>query len=202
MLSIMACGIILGMTPACGVLSHPSGVSQSSDSSKATSSKSAKKPNQESSTPTSKVIGSNGKNSTPTRPKLSNIELKTDPVAARVPKLFYKYVEEGKYNQAGELLGPQLKFEAGLSFRKYLKNIKYVDFERIVDISANPGPINATYAKYYKIKVYYADMDVEVRNPKLVPNLQGPQSRRFILIKEKRNSPWLIDTDEDTETRT
>lgn len=131
----------------------------------------------------------------------SNIEAAPDSKAAEVPKLYYQYLSDKNYSEAIKLLGPQLKFQGAPNFMKYLSNIKQVSFRSYEDISKNPGQIDPSYAKYYRIKVYYAVINIEVRNPNLVQGLEGVNYRRFILIKKTPRSSWLIDTDEDTPPR-
>jgi len=131
----------------------------------------------------------------------SNINEAASVQASRVPKQFYEYLNERNYKSAVSLLGPQLQFEGTPSYIKYIKNIKQVTFIKFQDISSDPGPIDPNYAKYYQIKVYYAEINVEVQNPDLVSGLAGVNYRRFILIKKTKNSPWLIDSDEDTPQR-
>lgn len=128
----------------------------------------------------------------------TNIQLAPDATAARIPKLFYQYVTARNFKEATKLLGPQLKFETAPSMLKYLQNIVGANFLELRDISKNPGPIDPNYEKYYRIKVYYAKIMIKVANPNLVAGLNGVNYRKFILIKISKNSPWLIDTDEDT----
>lgn len=131
-------------------------------------------------------------------PARINIELSSDTNAAKVPELFYQYLNTENYKAAGALLGPQLKFEASPKYIKYLKNEQHTTFIKFKDISKNPGPLNPEYSKYYLVKVYYGEINIEVRDPSLVPSLGGINYRRFILVKLSKTSPWLLDTDEDT----
>lgn len=128
----------------------------------------------------------------------SNIQTAPDPTATRVIRQFYQNLGEQKYSSAVMLLGPQLQFEGSLKCIKCLKNIKKTAFLKLEDISNEPGAINPNYSKYYAVKVYYGELNIQVRDPALVPSLEGMNERRFILIKKDKKSSWLIDTDEDT----
>jgi hypothetical protein len=131
----------------------------------------------------------------------SNIDESADPSSAEIIKHFYQYLNEQNYKSAVSLLGPQLQFEGDPNTIKYLKNIKKTNFIKLEDISNNSGPIDPNYSQYYKIKVYYAEINFEVQDPNLVKGLEGVNYRRFILIKKTEQSSWLIDTDEDTPER-
>lgn len=131
----------------------------------------------------------------------SNIVQTPVPEAQKVIQKFYQDINEQKYQDAASLLGPQLKFEGQPEYIKYLKNMKQVTITKLVDISNDSGPIDPNYKQYFAIKVYYGELNIKVQDPNLVPTLGGKNYRRFILIKENQDSPWLIDTDENTPKR-
>ncbi|BBW97921.1 DUF4829 domain-containing protein [Geobacillus icigianus] len=131
----------------------------------------------------------------------SNIVKTPVPEAQKVIEKFYQDINKQKYQDAASLLGPQLKFEGQPEYSKYLKNMKQVTITKLVDISNDSGPIDPNYKQYFAIKVYYGELNIKVQDPNLVPTLGGKNYRRFILIKENRDSPWLIDTDENTPKR-
>lgn len=133
--------------------------------------------------------------------KASNIKIVQDLNAKNVIVRFYNLLNNKKYSSASALLGPQLKFEGTPKFAKYLKNIKNTKIIKLVDISKNPGPINPNYNKYYKVKIYYGEINIKVQDPNLVPNLRGVNYRKFILIKKNKKSSWLIDLKQGTNKR-
>lgn len=114
---------------------------------------------------------------------------------------FYQDINEQKYQDAASLLGPQLKFEGQQENMKYLKNLKQVTITKLVDISNDSSAIDPNYEQYFAVKVYYGELNIKVKDPNLVPTLGGKNYRQFILIKENQDSPWLIDSDENTDKR-
>lgn len=140
---------------------------------------------------------------------LSNLKVEPDPEAEKIPKLFYQYVTEGKYDEAAECLGPRLQFRGNANLLPYIKNIKKVSFIEMRDITSEPDTaklIENNYRglhpeEYYQIKVYYSVLRIEVTDSSLQPGLPGTNYRMMILIRETPNSPWILDTDANTEKR-
>ncbi|MEE6453230.1 DUF4829 domain-containing protein [Gottfriedia acidiceleris] len=127
----------------------------------------------------------------------SNIVTATVAEAERVPKLYYKSLNEKKYDDAIKLLGPNIAFYGDPSSRKYLENLKYTTFLEIKDISSTDKfRLSPNQEQYYVVKAYYAKINIEVSNPELVPMIIGINYRLMIVIKETENSQWLLDSDE------
>jgi hypothetical protein len=129
------------------------------------------------------------------------IEIKNNSVAAQVPIRFYKDVVKGDYSAAGKLLAPDLKFEVEPRWIKYLKNIYYVKFDDFKDISSTPGLLSKNDLSWYRVKVYYAVMQMKVHNPNLVPALQYTQFRQFVVVQKRAGGKWYLEEDEDTPPR-
>lgn len=117
--------------------------------------------------------------------------------AEQVPKLFYQYLNEKNYDEAIKLLGPSIAFYGNPSSRKYLDNLKQTTLIEFIDIS-NSGKfgISRVQDDYYAIKAYYAKINIDVKDPKLVPSIIGINYRLLIVVKETEDSPWLLDSDE------
>lgn len=117
--------------------------------------------------------------------------------AAEVPKLYYKYLNEKNYDVASKLLGPSIAFYGDQSSRKYLVNLKQTTFVEYKDLSdTSKFGISRVQSDYYAVKAYYAKIDIEVNNPKLVPSIIGINYRLLLVVKETKDSPWLLDSDE------
>ncbi len=132
------------------------------------------------------------------------IEIKNNSVAAQVPIRFYKDVVKGNYSAAGKLLAPDLKFEVEPRWIKYLKNIYHVKFDKFQDISSTPGlsgSLSKNDLSWYRVKVYYAVMQMKVHHPNLVPALEYTQYREFVVVQKHPGGKWYLEEDEDTPPR-
>lgn len=122
--------------------------------------------------------------------------------AANVPIRYYEMVNKKQYDEAIKLLGPQIAFYGSPENRKYLINLENTVIKNFHDISNDPQvnitPIEQTY---YSVKIYYADLDITVKDENLVPALTAPQHRMFIVVKVNKDGPWLLDSDEATGAR-
>lgn len=99
-------------------------------------------------------------------------------------------------------MGPQLRFEGAIGMRKYLVNLEHTDFVEYKDISSDVlQTIDVSQRKYYAIKIYYAVITIDTKYPDLVPGLSGTQGRKMVVVKIKKDSPWLLDSDESTPRR-
>jgi hypothetical protein len=127
----------------------------------------------------------------------SNIITTRVPEAEKVPKQFYQYLNEKKYEQVSDLFGPNLKFYGHPSNRKYLKNLEVTTFKSFKDVSETSYQLSRIQESYYAIKVYSAKLNIKVIDPNLVANFAVPQNRRFVVIQKKKNDPWLLDSEED-----
>ncbi|MFF2875117.1 DUF4829 domain-containing protein [Gottfriedia sp. NPDC057991] len=129
-----------------------------------------------------------------------NIERESFAEAEQVPKLYYKFLNEKKFDAAIKLLGPTLAFYGDPSSRIYLENLKYTTFLEYKDISStHKFRLSPIQEQYYAVKAYYAKIYIEVNNPELVPMIIGINYRLMIVIKETENSPWLLDSDETVD---
>ncbi len=131
--------------------------------------------------------------------QLNNSNILTDNIleAAEIPKMFYEFLNNKDYNKAVSLLGPTLKFEGDPSTIKYLRNLQHTDISDFKDISSENNLLDRTQQSYYAVKIYYAKLTIQIKDKSLVPQLVYPQYRRFIVVKQTKNSPWLLDGDED-----
>lgn len=119
-----------------------------------------------------------------------NIEREPLAEAEQVPKLYYKFLNEKKFDDAIKLLGPTLAFYGDSSSRIYLENLKYTTFLEYKDISnTHKFRLSPIQKQYYSVKAYYAKIYIEVNNPELVPMIIGINYRLMIVIKETENSP-------------
>lgn len=133
--------------------------------------------------------------------KQKNVIVKPDRQARQAILNFYSYLEKKDYKAAVSLLGPEIKFEGSPKVIKYLKNIQKATFHKLIDISNEDIYDLFQYKKYYAVKVYYAEIDFKVKDPKLVPALTTTRYRYIYVIKEKKNSPWKVDMDSETDKR-
>ena len=131
------------------------------------------------------------------------IVLEADVNAANIPITFYDKLNKTQYDEAVKLLGPQLAFEGLPEYRKYLINLENTVIRNFKDISNEYAKVNITPTEktYNAIKIYYADLDITVRDKDLVPALAAPQHRIFIIVKVSKDGPWLLDSDEETPAR-
>lgn len=145
---------------------------------------------------TVKSLSNDSTNTEKNLPK--NMFTETVKDAENIPHLFYQYLNNKKYDSAINLLSPTLKFEGDPSMRKYLENLEHTDFIEFKDITSESGFLNAIQEQYYAVKIYYAVIRINVKDKNLVPTLNGTQYRRMVVIKTSKDSPWLLDADEDT----
>ena len=117
--------------------------------------------------------------------------------AEKVPKQYYQYLNEKKYEQASKLFGPNLKFYGEPSNRKYMVNLQKTTIESFKDISESSYHLRENQEDYYAIKIYSAKLNIKVKESNLVADFPLPQNRRFIVIQKKKNDPWLLDSEED-----
>lgn len=129
----------------------------------------------------------------------NSIIIASVPEAAKVPQQFYEAINNKKYDIAKSLLGPTLAFMGEDSMRKYWVNLESVEITNFKDISDKVVTLNSQQEKYYSIKFYYANLNIKVKDPNLVPNLNIMQTRKFTVVKVNKDSPWLLDGDEDTD---
>ncbi|PGL72591.1 hypothetical protein [Bacillus sp. AFS055030] len=127
----------------------------------------------------------------------SNIVTAAVAEAEQVPKLYFKFLNEKKYDDAIKLLGPTIAFYGDSSSRKYLENLKHTTFLEFKDItSSDKFRLSPIQEEYYAVKAYYAKINNEVSDPELVPMIIGINYRLMIVIKETKNSQCLLDSDE------
>lgn len=131
--------------------------------------------------------------------QLNNIVTSSVPEAESVPQKFYEAINNKNYDIAKSLLGPSLSFMGEDSMRKYWINLEHVEITNFKDISDKVSSLDPQHQKYYSVKFYYANLKIKVKDPKLVPNLNSPQTRKFTVVKINKDSPWLLDGDEDTD---
>lgn len=131
----------------------------------------------------------------------SNVITKPNKEAKATILNYYHYLEIKDYKSATALLGPQLKFGGTPKMIKYLKNIQKATFHKLIDISNEEVPDLYQYKKYYAVKIYYGEVDFKVKDPKLVPALTTTRYRDIYVIKEKKNDPWKIDMNSETDKR-
>ncbi len=131
------------------------------------------------------------------------IVLEADVNAANIPITYYDMLNKGQYDQAIKLFGPQLAFQGLPEYRKYLINLENTVIKNFKDISNEYSKLNITPIEwtYYAIKIYYADLNITVKDKDLVPALTAPQHRIFIIVKVTKDGPWLLDSDEATLAR-
>lgn len=128
-----------------------------------------------------------------------NIVIDKVPEAEAVPQLFYKYLNNKEYDKAIDLLSPNLKFEGDPANIKYLENIEHTDFIEFKDITTNFGYLDSSQQNYYAVKVYYAELKMQVKDKNLVPALLDTQYRRMVVVKLTKDGPWLLDADESMD---
>jgi hypothetical protein len=128
----------------------------------------------------------------------NNIVKEAVPEAENVPKLFYNYLNNKEYDKAIALLSAALKFEGDPSQRKYLENLENTTFIKFKDITDNGGYLDSSQQQYFAIKIYYAELTIQVKDKNLVPGLLGTQYRRMVVVKVTKDSPWTLDADEST----
>lgn len=142
----------------------------------------------------------NNSNNASTQPKKTdspkNIIVDKVPEAEAVPHQFYQYLNEKNYDKATSLFGPDLKFQGDPLMRKYLINLQHTDFLEFKDISSIDHNLTPSQQKYYAVKIYYAVLNIRVLDKNLVPGLEGKQSRRMLVVKVAKDSPWQLEADE------
>lgn len=113
--------------------------------------------------------------------------------AAKIPLLFYQYLNDRQYNQAVSLMIPRTrKAYLGPSLMRYMRNIKHADVEQFHDITQVWGGIPLDMTEYYKVKVYIAVVNFSVIDPKIAGIQIGRKVRRFFVVKTNESAPWQL----------